>query len=362
MNRKSLGLGIATVVALGMLSTSALALTVFGNNSQKGSLLIYPRVDNIPGIRDTLITLTNDSALPVRVKCYYATSDPVPTPNSAPNTGLRNLKHFEDFTINLTHNQPIAWWASTGLAYSPSQRLAGSVAPPFGPFPDGQFRPIGDLKCWAVTDDGATEKNHNHLFGTASVLGVALGQAFEYTAWAFQAISGAAEGVNGPPGVLNLNNVDYDACPNILLGSFLAFGTANANGAFVTLASCNQDLRQAFTPTITKLTWTFFNQDEAARTGTHTCADSWFEAFFPGENQPFAQFAGLGTEVGYFRIETTADTQICGPSAVTSAYVGVINTADVANNSRGTNLTGRGPAFGVIKYDVSPPDSSRPSN
>src|SRR5438309_9967826 len=82
MNRKSLGLGMATaaVVALAMLSTSAFALTVFGNNSQKGSLLIYPEIIADPGNNDKLITLTNDSALPVLLKCYYATSDPVATP------------------------------------------------------------------------------------------------------------------------------------------------------------------------------------------------------------------------------------------------------------------------------------------
>ena len=55
---------------------------MFGNNSQKGSLLIYPRVEATPRNSDTLITLTNDSSLPVLVKCYYATSDPLPTPYS----------------------------------------------------------------------------------------------------------------------------------------------------------------------------------------------------------------------------------------------------------------------------------------
>jgi len=91
-----------------MLSTSAFALTVFGNNSQKGSLLIYPRIESLPGLTDTLITLTNDSALPVLVKCYYATSDFLPTPFTGTASSARSLKHFEDFTINLTHNQPIA--------------------------------------------------------------------------------------------------------------------------------------------------------------------------------------------------------------------------------------------------------------
>src|SRR5713101_556467 len=112
MKRKSLGLGMAALAAIGMLSTSAFALTVFGNNSQKGSLLIYPRIQATytptgAVVTDTLITLTNDSSLPVLVKCYYATSDPIPTPNTSTVAQLRSKKHFEDFTINLTHNQPI---------------------------------------------------------------------------------------------------------------------------------------------------------------------------------------------------------------------------------------------------------------
>ncbi|MBK7593142.1 MAG: hypothetical protein IPI27_18335 [Betaproteobacteria bacterium] len=60
----------------------------------------------------------------------------------------------------------------------------------------------------------------------------------------------------------------------------------------MTLASLNQDLRQDYTPTITKLTWTFWNQDEMARTGTHWCANSWFESWLPYFQ---ASYASLGT-------------------------------------------------------------------
>ena len=79
----------------------------------------------------------------------------------------------------------------------------------------------------------------------------------------------------------------------------------------VTLASLNQDLRQDYTPTITKLTWTFWNQDEQARTGTHWCANSWFETSLPYFQ---ASYASLGTAAAYFRIETTADKSVCGPA------------------------------------------------
>ncbi|MBK7590765.1 MAG: hypothetical protein IPI27_05370 [Betaproteobacteria bacterium] len=45
-----------------MLGTSAFAMTPMGNVSNKGSLLIYPRIDVEDG-NDTLITLTNDSTV-----------------------------------------------------------------------------------------------------------------------------------------------------------------------------------------------------------------------------------------------------------------------------------------------------------
>src|ERR1700682_3150024 len=86
MKRKTLGLAIAAVLGIGMVSTAS--ATIFGNNSTKGSLLIYPRI-TVEGDLDTLITLTNDSAGPVRVKCFYATSDPMGTPFSG---GAKSLK------------------------------------------------------------------------------------------------------------------------------------------------------------------------------------------------------------------------------------------------------------------------------
>ena len=143
-------------------------------------------------------------------------------------------------------------------------RRCDQVAPPFGIFPDGAQRTAGELKCWAVTADGSTEQHYNHLFGTASIGDYYTYQAWEYTATAFQALGAATltGTALGSPGVLNLDNSEYDACPNILLGNFIPTGYTD-NHTQVTLASCNQDLRQAYTPTITKLTWTFWNQDES---------------------------------------------------------------------------------------------------
>ena len=127
MKRKTFG--IAAAIAVGIMSAPAFAITPFGNNSNKGSLLIYSQID-IRGANDTLITLTNDSSGSVRVKCYYASSDPISTPNASTAAQLRSKKHFYDFAIDLTHNQPISWWAMTGNAAGNSQLVRGRVAPP----------------------------------------------------------------------------------------------------------------------------------------------------------------------------------------------------------------------------------------
>jgi hypothetical protein len=343
-------------IALAAVATSASAVTEIGNPGQKGSLLIYPRVDIATG--DTLVTMVNDYAAGViRVKCYYQASDPVTTPYTGTLAGLRPLKHKRDFEIELTHNQPISWLASSGRGIDGALVAPGLLLP----FPDGAQRNAAELKCWAVTPDGSTERVHNHLFGTASVMNFTTGQAYEYTAYAFQARGNQSDAL-GSPGVLNLDNSEYDSCPAIVVGDFIPVGAPSPFGSAtqVTLASCTQDLRQAYTPTITKLTYTFWNADEVPMTGAHQCADSWYETTFPQTgpaNLNNAGFAALGTFSAYFRIVPTADSQWCANST-TPGFVGI--KAESADNGlflRGTNLTGRASRAGVIQYDTSIPDS-----
>ena len=167
MQRKTLGIAVA--VAVGMLGTPAFAMTPMGNASNKGSLLIYPRID-VEDANDTLITLTNDSTGAVHLKCYYASSDDLGISYSGSASSAKSKKHFLDFTIDLTHNQPIAFWAKSGWAVQPSGKLPLQVAPPFGIFPDGAKRTAGELKCWAITDDGSTGLHYSHLFSTGSII------------------------------------------------------------------------------------------------------------------------------------------------------------------------------------------------
>lgn len=352
---------VAATLAAGLASGLASAVTPVGNVSNKGSVLVYQKID-VSGGNDTLISLTNDSSGAVRLRCFYAASDDLGTPYAGTAASAQAAKHFTSFTVDLTRNQPIAWWASTGRVDGDSFRAAGAIVPPFGWFAnDGSYRPTGMLACWAVDDAQVAEQHWNHLFGTAAVINWGSGQAYEYTAAAFQALGPSTlTGTSlGTPGAINLDNVEYDACPNMLLGNFKPGGRTVVDASAVdisprtrvTLASCNQDVRQAYTPTITKLTWTFWNQDEQQRTGTHTCANSWFETDFPS-SMLNAQYLMLGTEAAYFRIESIADTQICGPSAERSSSTGVIWHGNGAGHFRSTNLVGRGVgAPAVIRWD-----------
>ncbi len=101
MNLNKKALGVAVAVAL--LSTSAFAVSPYGNTNQKGSLLVFPLIDISDG-KDTLIRITNDYSSDVDIKCYYQSTD----------RGNYKVKYRADLSFNLTKFQPGHWWASTG--------------------------------------------------------------------------------------------------------------------------------------------------------------------------------------------------------------------------------------------------------
>lgn len=365
MKRKTLGVAVA--VAMGVLSTSAMAMTPIANVSNKGSLLVFQRID--VNDADTLITLTNDSTRSVKLKCYYASSDALSTPSTASLDSIKLKKHYTDFTIDLTPNQPISWWAESGRAVGGSHYRGEMVAPPFGNWANhpGVDKDVGEMKCWAVNTAQSAELHHNHLFGTATIMDFDSGQAAEYNATAFQALGPSTlTGTElGSPGTLNLDNAEYDACPAMLLGNFQpggqyeedATGRDISSWNRVTLTSCRQDLRQNYTPSVTKLTWTFWNQDEQQRTGSHECADSWYETDFPADRLLNAQAFMLGTKAAYFRIDPTPDRSICA-NAEEFGYTGIIERKWGKGFYRATELVGRGvDVSGYVKWDPQPADS-----
>ncbi len=329
LNRKALGVAAAVAV----LSSSAFAVSPYGNTNQKGSLLIFPLID-ITGTRDTLIRITNDYSRAVTLKCFYQTTDP---------TDFRK-KYRNDFTVDLTRNQPAHWWASSGR--SAGEAELGQRVRPFSPLTSagpadstGGVGSIdadrGELKCWAVDEERGINISHNHLVGSATVLDFQSGQAFEYNAFSFQALPlNSLQGSPvSTPGRLLLNGTtgNYDLVPKAAIGSFtpvsgLLNGTDptsvfHGNWAQVFVAGGRQDLTQGGPPVVTKYMFTFWNQDESGLTGEHVCGDSWIEISLG--DYISATYSMLGTDSAYYRLESVADKRICGSDAEAVGMMGV---------------------------------------
>ena len=344
MNLNKKALGVAVAVAL--LSTSAFAVSPYGNTNQKSSLLIFPLIDISKG-RDTLIRITNDFSSSVSVKCYYQATD---------DAKIR-IKYRADFSFQLTKTHPAHWWASTGQSTGnatigainvrefgnmPSNGAAGDN----GEVPVGKPE-IGEMKCWAVNNGISAPINFNHLIGSATVFDREEGTATEYNAWGFQAlplndtvrtqVGTVTDTDNGTEVQMKLNGAlkQYDKVPNSNLGQFTPVGkrTKDKNNPFAAdkddaedwtilyLASGTQDFRQGGPAIITKYAFTFYNQDETGYTGEHVCADSWLEKYL--KDFWSASYDALGTDSAYYRVESNADKGICGKDAVKVGMVGV---------------------------------------
>jgi hypothetical protein len=342
-----------TSLSVALLSTSAFAVAPIGNTTQKGSLLIFPRID-VSDHKETIIRITNDYSKPVQLKCYFMDID----------------KNKVDFEVKLTMNQP--FWFS---ARSGEGTLSVQPFPTFG----GNY--TGELKCWAVSYDGANQISWNHLVGSATIYDY-YGQAAEYNAWGFEAL--AAQGaIVGHPGRLDLDGVSYDKCPRTLIGQFTPTGDDNrirygdwVRGSTVQLsvASCTQDLRQDFEYITTKLAFDVWNEDEVKFTGAHECSDSWHEVYLNEEDIMTAgrNFTAktLGTDSAYYRVKGMK-SKVCDDKVffkydkwgnkipivvptqdvgLTGVQVSEVNGAYVS----ATTLHGRGKFAGSILWDPAP--------
>ncbi|ADJ29527.1 hypothetical protein [Nitrosococcus watsonii] len=332
MKRYTLILG--TAVAASLLSTPLLALDR-ANTSQKGSLLVFPKVD-VSGNHNTLIRIQNDYSDSVSLKCYWK----------------NGTKFLRDFQLELTKFQPI--WISakdgggtyavppfpvyqpavegqdavpyqpeetdpdTGAVITPSQPAQPAI--PAQPAQNinqdyldkigytidenGDISPsgssevglpanattAGELQCWAVGAGG--EIRWNHLAGSATVVDATKGTAYDYNAWGFRCLVGGngEECVVADAGRLDLDGAEYEACPKKLMGHFSPADEEIVDGVFVTqneltIASCNQDLdvaNQQFH--FTMLSFNVWNEQEVKYTGASQCMDSWHSGLL-GEMQ-----------------------------------------------------------------------------
>jgi hypothetical protein len=293
MNRKFV---LITGASLAM----AMGSNVFAANAnvtQKGSLLIWPRIDVTQGT-STWIRLVNDGPTAVRVKCYF----------------MNEKKDRNDFEFDLTHNDPVIFNAKDG--YSPEGQTGQAF--PTGaraPFTGNSYK--GELVCFAVNSDGTALIRHNNLAGTATV--AAPYGASEYNAWSFRYSNGPEDAVVGT-GDLLLNGTNYDSCPAYLLGQFSPKGTPAPTGGtygltYVDISSCRQDLRQDYVAQWTKLLFDVYEYDEDKRTGAYVCSNSFIETVLDPASTNQNPWNGIihsenfRKDAQYYRVTGIASTQ-----------------------------------------------------
>jgi hypothetical protein len=207
--------------------------------SKKGSLLVWANVElkwNAQGqlIEDTFLTITNDRALDRKIQFYFVNGD-APLPPVIVNGILLERSHpgwnRVDVQVTVTGDESAYWSAFTGepKGVSPFTILDPGQPPgrpDLDPTNPGGRVLRGFVLGWAVNASGQ-EVRWNHLTGGATIVNYRDSHAAGYETWAFQCVSGAAEGAtcDGVPGLLQLDGIEYDAPPERLLLDFFAVGS-----------------------------------------------------------------------------------------------------------------------------------------
>jgi len=296
-----------TLVTVGFAS----AASNVANTSQKGSLLIFPKIyTSSPTeaggpVVDTYITIGNDYFTDVWVKCYW----------------VDYLQNIEDFMFRLTPNQPIIFSAYFG------SDLQGFITVP-------PFYGKGELKCWAVNAAGDQQISFNHLYGNAILAQENAGVV--YNAWSFTAKAALNANV-GTAGNMLLTGAagGYDACPTYLVTNFVPAGARDPWEEGVdpdlTLVPCKQDLRQDRTPTCTKAKFDIWNENETKFTGAYQCLKCWWEGFLGEIGSDQSGFGGdkftvrtLKTFAARFRVQSANNSVCAGYTKPVACGTGVL--------------------------------------
>jgi hypothetical protein len=354
------------VFAVALCGGTALAAQNVANTSQKGSLLIFPLISVYDG-EDTLIEISNDHFRSVKVECYY----------------VNERKGRVDFDFRLTGKQTVSWSVGT----REGDQVDVPRFPTHGNFSGGDPYPEtnsyrGALICFATNDAVTAQIAFNHLTGTATVVrnNIATAetvvpenssQAFRYNAWSFVARNAAGlperNGVRqGTPGILHLTGDGagtYDACPKYNIANFMPnraqLGGLQTYANFLTVVSCNQDLRQDFDLHLTKLQFTVWNSREVSFTGAFICVDS-VNSVFLGERQPYLvngsnfEYETLRTANARFQVSGVPSTQ-CNrqglPATQSSGLLGVLESNISGYQKVGSTTHGAGATPGFVKWD-----------
>lgn len=386
-----------------------------GNCSQKGSLLIFSKVeirwtDQGALIQDTFIELTNDFPDDVKVQMYLINGDAplAATDNERAHPGW----NWVDNLITLTGDQPVYWAASTGgnnagvgggLGISPFASALDPGFPPGRPCPDNNAERCmrGFIVAWAV-DDSNRQIRWDHLAGQVTLVHYTNPHAWQYSACAYQVVDAAVPhgGQVGMAGMINLDGIEYEAVYDLLLLQFQAFGSAGFGGPIpaltdgdLTLHPVSGDFRQETDgPITTKASFEVWNMNELKYSGLHRCITCWDQTLFSQytDDGPANHLllVNLQTDHGKARIDGLA-SQLCDvdfdpnnnvdfpfPPAAgdpidlrdvvsrAAALTGVHATHITFQGGRaasGGNLVGMGLSTAAIKYDTVGPPPSDPN-
>jgi hypothetical protein len=290
-----------SVAGVLLLAFSGLALAQSGGRvsaTQKGSLLIWSKVElrwgaNGALTQDTVVEMTNDYPDDVCVQLYFILGDEPLDPVFAGDPPMLVAEGepgwiWADCQICLTQDQPTYWSAATGLpaGCQPFVALDPSTGQgPGRPDPDRPGSRIlrGLIYGWAV-DNAGHAINWNHLSGGATLINYLNSDAWEYNAWAFQALNTSHGSRTGEPGRIRLDGGSYDRAFGALLMDFFASGSqALSSGANIvtsdtdlTLHPVTADLRQdSFGPVTTKAEFAIWNENERRFSGTTRCITCW---------------------------------------------------------------------------------------
>jgi hypothetical protein len=320
--------------------------------SEKGSLLVYPKVEvrwdqagNL--IQDTFITICNDFNADVDVQLYFV---------SETCTNIDNV-------ITLTSNEPAYWSVASGLpkGVSPWTALGEPYDDPEG---TGEMIMRGYIIAFAINADYAQIK-WNHLYGGANIVHYAFGSAWEYTAYAFQVVDpNVAHGdVAGTPGTLELNGAVYDSGFQVLLLEFFASGSQAFSGGGraithdtdLTLLILNNDLTAASPgPHETIAKFDIWNEDEVGFSGATLPFIKWTEVLLSNIHPHFL-IENLQADMGRARI-TGVDPSNTPNESLLAVAAKVLDFDQVETAYSGKPLVGAGVMDATIMYDpLAPP-------
>ena len=379
----------STAVATLFAASSAYAAQNVANTSQKGSLLVWPLINvdqTAPNGYDTMVELSNDANATVHVECEYVNEE----------------KGRVNFDFDLTAKATASWDVFTlaGDHVNPPPFPANAGNPPF---PGNAHR--GELICFATDPGRQFQIAWNELIGTATVIRQDPGdsqprQGFKYNAWSFAArcaintttcTSGLARDDNtvsqGKPGALSLSGANaagaYDGCPVYNIANFMPNGATLGNvktvDNWLSVVSCNQDLRETYKIHATKLDFTVWNSNENSFTGAYACVDSVVSLPLGSARQPSPpavvqasnfDFSTVGTPNARFQVRGGAHTPPCPFPTENTGLLGVVQSGVALTGDSGvdqdigntTQTAGIFTPAGFVLWDVSIAPPAKPSH